>query len=758
MKQRRKVIGMHYLNQFGLDLYFTRESLKTGVLVSLLSVWVLVGLFYYLNRYTKRRYFTIWTAAWLFYALWITLSFGVQGEKPQPLIMMFEDWCVGVAAVFLLWGSQQFLGERVRQQSLGWFMAFLLVWSYIGAYYLEKPLQTQLPLFGLIGIASLLAARSFLKYRRQHKYVGATLLMLGFALWGSYMMAYPLLEGSEDLVSLALFLSATIQIFLAVSMIILVLEEVRQTHQIALEQIHSGQREREVLQTRVTSTEERYRQLFDQASEAIIIVEAENLHLLELNRAAEHLLGIARAEAGQHALTSFCQFELSDKPTPQSGDEWFQLICHQQPLTLVRKNGSVIPVEASGARVNFDGQSGFQFFMRELTERAQLEQQLRQAEKLSAIGQMISGIAHELNNPLTVVKGYLELILTHHKLNPRTRADLEKVSLESSRAAKLVNNFLAFAHERSLRRESVNFNDLIRQIVDLRKFDLKVAAVQVQLDLDPALPETTADPDQVQQVLVNLLSNALQALVEASQPRQVKIGSSKADKTICLSVEDNGPGVPQALMNRIFEPFFTTKEVGVGTGLGLSIAHSIMTEHNGKILCAPSSLGGARFVLEFPLVESRKATEINSSPALDFEADSTPAAEILVLDDEKAIADMLAEILEIIGHKVSVCCSPVRALELLDTRSFDLVISDFRMPGLNGQQFYEQATEKYPSLARRIVFLTGDVVNESTLAFLQSIGNPHLAKPFNLKKVQEIVAAVLKQESQPVLAESATWT
>ncbi len=745
---------MHYLNQIGLDLYFTRESLKTGVLVSLLSVWVLVGLFYYLNRYTKRRYFTIWTAAWLFYALWITLSFGVQDAKSQPLILMFEDWCVGVAAVFLLWGSQQFLGERVRQQLLGWFMVFLLVWSYIGAYFLDKPLQVQLPLFGLIGVASLLSARSFFKYRRQHNYVGATLLMLGFTLWGVYMIGYPFMEESEDLISLALFLSAMIQIFLAVSMIILVLEEVRHTHQAAIEQIHSGKLEREALQTKVASTEERYRQLFDQAGEAIVIARADDLGILELNRAAEHLLGIPRSEAGQHLLTSFCQVEASGKPAPQTGGDWFQLICQQQPLNLIGKSGGGVPVEVGGAHVDFAGQSGFQFFFRELTERAQLEQQLRQAEKLSAIGQMISGIAHELNNPLTVVRGYLELILTHHKLDPRTRADLEKVAMESSRAMKLVGNFLSFARERSLRREWVNFNNLIQQVVDLRKFELKVAGVELQLELDPSLSGTAADPDQVQQVLVNLVSNALQALVERSRPGQLKISTEQRDDTIRLSVEDSGPGVPPALMKKIFEPFFTTKEVGIGTGLGLSIAHSIMTEHNGKIVCQPSSLGGAKFVLEFPLVKLRETPETDSSPAPEPEINSTRAADILVLDDEKAIADMLAEILEIIGHRVTVCCSPARALELLDTTSFDLVISDFRMPGLNGQQFYEQAIQGHPSLTHRIVFLTGDVVNEATLSFLKSIGNPHLAKPFNLKKVQEIVAAVLGQESQPMLAES----
>src|SRR4051812_10135462 len=136
-------------------------------MVSLLSVWVLVGLFYYLNRYTKRRYFTIWTAAWLFYALWMTLSFGVQGDQQYPLLLMLQQWSVGVSAVFLLWGSLAFLGHPVRPTSLGWFMAFLLVWSYIGAYHLSKPLEMQVPIFWLIAIASAFTALSFLRYRRK---------------------------------------------------------------------------------------------------------------------------------------------------------------------------------------------------------------------------------------------------------------------------------------------------------------------------------------------------------------------------------------------------------------------------------------------------------------------------------------------------------------------------------------------------------------------------------------------------------------
>src|SRR5262249_8156149 len=155
--------------------------------ISLLSVWVLVGLFYYLNLYTRRRYFTIWTGAWLFYALWITLSFGLQSETPQRWLLMLEQWCVGVSAVVLFLGGQRFLGERVSQRLIGWFLLFLFVWSYAGAFHLDNPLVVEVPLFSLIALASLSTARGFFRYRQERGYIGATLLTLGFTLWGGYM-------------------------------------------------------------------------------------------------------------------------------------------------------------------------------------------------------------------------------------------------------------------------------------------------------------------------------------------------------------------------------------------------------------------------------------------------------------------------------------------------------------------------------------------------------------------------------------------
>ena len=292
----------------------------------------------------------------------------------------------------------------------------------------------------------------------------------------------------------------------------------------------------------------------------------------------------------------------------------------------MRKNGAIVPVEINGALIDFDGRAAYQFFVVELTERAQLEQQLRQAEKLSAVGRMISGVAHELNNPLSVVKGYLELVLSHHDLSPRTRADLEKAAHESNRAAKLVMSFLSFAREQPSHRESVNLNEIATRLVELRQFDLTVAKTEVTLELDPKLPAISADPDQVHQLVVNLMSNSLQAMVGVKRSGRMKIITRAVDGVVQMIMEDNGPGVPPELVNRIFEPFFTTKEVGAGTGLGLSIAHSIMTEHKGRIFYQAGSLGGAAFVLEFPAAPAAPARQ------------STEGSTTLILQSRRTVA------------------------------------------------------------------------------------------------------------------------
>ncbi len=738
------------------DLEMTTDYLQAAALVSLLSVWVVVGVFFYLNRYTKRRYFTIWNAAWLFYALWLTLGLCVDASLNRPLILMFKHWCLSSTAVFLLWGSVRFLGQRPRQTLFGLFTAFLFVLGYIDVYHFGDSWLMQLPVFGLVGFASVIAGICFAEFRKQRECLGAGLLSFGFVLWGFSLMAYPFLLSSEYLAGAGYFISAVLQLFIAAGMIVLVLEEVYLVNRDVQKRYQVVHEEKRELETRVSSTEARYRSVFDQASESIIVTDAEGLTILELNHAAERMLGIQRSQLDGENLIDFCRFVMPPELPLHSGSEWFEFISQQRELDAVHRDGHITSVEVSCSRITFAGGSACQFFFRALTEHARLEKQLRQAERLSALGQMISGVAHELNNPLAVVKGYLELVLARPELSPQTRADLEKVAHEGNRAAKLVSKFLSFAREETVSREKLDLNSLVRRAAEICALELATADVQLSVDLNSKIPTTLANRDQVQQVLVNLITNSLQALASQPAPRHLKLLTQRQGELMRLIVEDNGPGVPEHLVGKIFEPFFTTKEVGKGTGLGLSIAHSIMAEHHGRIFYRRSSLGGAAFVLEFPLVDVE--ADNYKSPQTDFivkkhkESEVVKSARILVLDDEKSLAEMLGEVLTILGHEPTVCFSALSAVEQIQRQEFDLIFSDYRMPQMDGQDFYHIVAGKKPELAQRIIFLTGDLVNEKTRQFLQSISNPHLCKPFDVAAVEEVVANGLRRAATFVAA------
>ena len=730
---------------------FPAEYPRAGLLVSLLSVWLLVGLFAYLNHYTRRRYFTIWTAAWLFHALWLTLNICPEPGSLRWVLEMARQWCLGVSAVFVFWGSLVFMGHRVRQRTVALFVLFLLAWSCVGTCLLEKPLQTKLPVALLLGLASLRAAHCFFRYRCKQQYLGASLLSLGLLLWGLYLAGHPFWETVAQLQATSFFLGGVIQLLIAVSMIILALEESRAITHRLLRVSRSNREVRAGLQQQVRSSEDRYRKLFEQASDGLIITDTANLKILEMNQRAKRLLMVTRFEPGRHSLCSFLE-DPSAGGEAGRGATQFERIRSQRTLHLVAADGSKTPVEAEATAIEFEGQPAYQFAFRELTERVQLEQQLRQSEKLSALGQMISGIAHEVNNPLAVIKGYLDLILARHELPEQTRHDLQRVAHESSRAARLVRNFLSFARSRPAHRAATNLNRLIERVGELWRSDPLSARLELRLELQPDLPEILVDPDQIQQVLVNLLNNASQALAgrpAPAPPGVIRVTTERIQGALLVGVEDNGPGVPPHLESKIFEPFFSTKEVGQGTGLGLSIAHSILTEHGGRVCCRPSSLGGAGFVVELPLANARvQEAPLPASPDTEIipnarEPAAAPAS-VLILDDEVVLAEMLGEILGHLGHRSALCHSPIEALKKIEQEHFDLILSDFRMPGLDGRQFYERISALDPELASRIIFLTGDLVNEDTRNFLASIGNICLTKPFQVRVVESTVNRALR--------------
>jgi two-component system NtrC family sensor kinase len=249
----------------------------------------------------------------------------------------------------------------------------------------------------------------------------------------------------------------------------------------------------------------------------------------------------------------------------------------------------------------------------DLTKIKEIEQQLIQAGKLAAIGQLVAGVAHELNNPLTSVVGYSHLLLKA-ECSEEIKRDLDRINRQALRAARIVENLLTFARRREPRKESINLNEVIGKSLELQAHQLELDRISIVKELDEALLPTLADPFQMQQVFMNIIGNAHQALRDWEGERQLKVSSELAGDMICLEFADSGPGIHPEVMGRLFEPFFTTREVGQGTGLGLSISYGIVEAHGGKIW-AKSEVGkGAIFIVEIPMNRSVQETSPHPRP------------------------------------------------------------------------------------------------------------------------------------------------
>lgn len=535
----------------------------------------------------------------------------------------------------------------------------------------------------------------------------------------------------------------------------------RQSHQRARAEAQLNHREIESLHSHLKILEQRYAALFNRSGEGILVAIAEDLAIVEANPAARRMAGIA-AEGPLPLLTEVCQMALgANEAPPANAYEWFSLIHRHRRLSFVRKDGSALSVEADAAAIEHKGRPAYQFFLREVTDGAQLEQQLRHAQKLSTVGQMVCSIAHELCNPLAVVNGYAEILLERPNLDPEVGAQLRKVKYEATRASKLVKNFLNYSHQKPVRREPIDLNESVERALEISALQLRDVCAESILHLDADLPKAIADADQVQQILVNLIHNSLQAMNDCHRAPRLSFITFALDEKIILKMEDNGPGIPKHLATRIFEPFFTTKPAGVGTGLGLSIAHNIMSEHKGRIYYKPATNGGAGFVLEFPRASVEVPAQTNLGPATHAPQKSTrpkdskpkaAAARILILDDQDTIAELLCEMIRLIGHEATSENDPQRALERLEEENFDIVLSDFRMPNMNGDEFYHAAIALKPELTDRIIFLTGDLTNEETASFLESAKVPYLRKPFHLDKIEAAITAALKKSNLAEIA------
>ena len=624
------------MNYLGLDLSdVSGQYLRAALIVSLMSMWMLVGLFYYLNRYTKRDYFTAWTTAWLFYSLWLTLVFEFPDSQPEDLAFQLQQCCVAISSVFLLWGSLRFLKMTVHQRPLGLFMLFLAVWIFAGPYVIleaadrgARRLEMELPVFILIGLSSVFVSVCFFRLRKSMPFIGAGMLGSGFFLWGLYQVSYPLTHQNAGFYRDGFFGAAVLQLFIAISMIVLVLEEIRYANEQTMAEIAAVRSEKEELQIKIITTEEQYRSLYDKV-------------------------------------------RVTD-----------------------------------GLQKAYD-------------ELRQTQETVVQQERLRALGQMASGVAHDVNNALTPVVAYSELLLeSQPELSENARHFLEIIKQSGEDIAQIVARMRAFYRRRSGAESlsEVDLNETIQEVIELtrpRWRDISQRngiAIEFQQQLQRPLPGLMTDPSEIREALINLIFNAVDALSRggiitfATYHREIqKEGGS--ERHLFLEVRDNGVGMDEKTRQRCLEPFFSTKSLRGGTGLGLAMVYGMMQRHDGQIEVESAPGVGTCMRLVFPLhPKTELAVPVATVPQ------PPRSLRVLCIDDDETIRQLLNDCLTQFNHQVTTAAGGEEALTLFRSaqqsgQAYEVIITDLGMPKMDGHQLARAIKAEVPKMP--IVMMTG---------------------------------------------------
>ena len=622
---------------FGLDLDFKTEYMRAALLVSLTSVWMLVGLFFYLNRYTRRDYFTVWTAAWLFYALWLTLGLKFEvtsASSPDSVIFKLKQCSVAVSAVFLLWGSLRFLRIAVPHNLFGLFMLFLLVWTFVGPDIMTQAslLEMELPVFILLGLSSVFAGVCFFRLRKKMPFVGAGMLASGFFLWGIYLASYPLSQENVQLAGAGFFVAAVLQLFIAVSMIVLVLEEIRYKNEQTQAEMAQIRSEKEALQIKIVTTEEQCRSLFSQVRDS----------------------------------------------------------------------------------------EGLQKAYEELRR---TQQMVVQQERLRALGQMASGIAHDVNNALSPILAYSDILLMSlPDLEAQPRHYLEIIKQSGEDIERIVARMREFYRRRSASEPLVetDLNQTVRDAIELtrpRWRDMSQRdgiSIQIQPELEAELPRLCCDPSELREGLINLIFNAVDALptggtitlVTRSLPVPEAGKNGGGTRQLQVEVKDNGIGMDESTRQHCLEPFFSTKTLHGGTGLGLAMVYGMVQRHEGNIEIESAVGQGTCIRLTLPIRASTSPAAVGQVS----KAESTRSLRILCIDDDESLRQLLQDCLTHFNHQVVTASDGQEGIgifraALREKQPIDVVITDLGMPKMDGRQLARALKAESPLIP--IIMMTG---------------------------------------------------
>jgi len=414
---------------------------------------------------------------------------------------------------------------------------------------------------------------------------------------------------------------------------------------------------------------------------------------------------------------------------------------------IVGKNGEMIWTLETATSIDYEGKRATLGNTMDITERKQaeereklLQQELIMSSRLASIGEMAAGIAHEINNPLTGVLGFSDLLM-----NKNIPEDIRKyvniINEGAQRVASITSRMLSYAHQSKAEYTTVDINDVINTTIEMQTYTAKSSNIQINTQLDPDLPPTIADAGQLQQVFLNIILNANVEMTEAHNSGNLLIKTGRTDKTIWISFKDDGPGIAKENLDKIFDPFFTTREIGKGVGLGLSVCYGIVNQHGGKIY-TESTLGkGATFIVELPIVI--KAEQLKLAAPTDKEPELVSGAKILIVDDDSIVCQFLTDMLGGEEHEIEIANNGNDALERLSNNDYNLILMDIKLPDINGIELYKHLQKTAKSLVKRIIFITGDTMATGTMNFLNKTKAPYVTKPFDTKKLKRIIHFIL---------------
>jgi PAS domain S-box-containing protein len=498
---------------------------------------------------------------------------------------------------------------------------------------------------------------------------------------------------------------------------------------------------------------ERFRALIEHAADVIVVVAADG-NVRYASPAAQSVLGLTPdALSGRSMLADVHpedQARLSAALQAVVGLPGE--VVERTEFRMRHSDGSWRWLEATGTnQIGNSAVNGIVINARDISEAKDAEDEiarqrenLHQREKLAAMGSLLAGVAHELNNPLSIVVGRATM-LQEEAADEGTRTVADKIRAAAERCARIVRTFLAMARQRKPEQSVLSINAVLNDCVEMLGYGLRTAGITVEKQLAADLPPISGNADQLHQVFLNLIVNAQQAMETQPLPRRLRIVSDRYEDRVRIRILDNGPGIAPAIRSRIFDPYFTTKPPGGGTGVGLAVSLGIVESHSGSLTVESPPEGGAIFQVLLPTQSGEETPDQQQTsmpePAL------SKGPRLLIVDDEPEVGSLLADILRRDSAGIDVVASGQEALQLLAKREFDAILTDLRMPEMDGPELFRQIEQRWPQRARLVVFITGDALSPTVQTFLAGTGQPYLEKPFVPAEVRKVVQEILSAKA-----------